>query len=75
MPRVVRGIRLPRGEKAAREAVGERCLADALWPYEQPGVMQAPTPARLLELRDRSFMAEQAIDFARAREAFEPVWL
>src|SRR5262245_28499654 len=60
-------------QHGAGKAVGERRLADAFGADEKPGVRQAPTRERVIELGKRRLVAEQPLDLARRRESFEPV--
>ena len=66
---------LGRRQRGAREAIGERRLADALRSGQQPGVMHAPAGQRLGQHALGVVVAVELLRLARMREALEPVGL
>ncbi len=64
-----------RRQRGAREAVGERRLADALRPGQQPGMVQAPAGQRLSQQALGLGVAVQLLRLARMRVTLEPVGL
>ena len=63
------------GEQEAREAPGERRLADPLRSAEDPGLRQPVAPIGVEQLALRRGMAEKRERLARMRRVVEPVAL
>ena len=60
-------------EGKPRHTVGERRLADALRPADDPGMMKPPLPASLQKLPFRRFVALQFRPVTRMRKTFENI--